>query len=142
MSHAEGEITSFNDRGRLFAEIGEHRRAYDQPEELEEREIEEQEDHPHHQGGECEEETDPGILPSFNESLYAEQGCDVRNESVGGFSEIVHTTGKEDGIDQSRDQYPSPKPVLADEPVGLVIALYGNDDLFKQVGVFKAVSVA
>jgi hypothetical protein len=32
--------------------------------------------------------------------------------------------------------------MLADEPVGLVIALYGNDDLFQQGGVFKAVSVA
>ncbi len=130
LTQAEGEFPSFNDRGRLLTEVGEYGRAYDQPEKLEEGKIEEQKDHPHHQGGECKKETNPGILPSFDEPLNAEYGCDVGNETVGRFPEVVHPSCKEDGIYQTRDQYPPPKPVLADEPVSLVIALYGDDDLF------------
>jgi len=66
------------------------------------------------------------VQPAVHTGKLAE----IRNCRIGGIPENVQTDGKQDHVNQTRNQDPLPQPVFANKFVRLSIGLYGNDNLF------------
>ncbi len=67
------------------------------------------------------------IQPVF----YPRLQQDKFNSTVAGDPKQINACNEKDAVDQTRNQYPFPKPVLYNKPMRMGIRLYGYNDFFK-----------
>ena len=65
-------------------------------------------------------------------SIYSDQVTQVIYRRIARTEEKIHSTHKEDHIEDTRDNYPFPEIMLAYKLVCLEVRFNGDDDLFKQ----------
>lgn len=122
----------FNNRFRFAAQVSKERRTDDQADIFEKRKVKKQQGKPENNAGKSEQETQEAVLEFLDPIAHMQDIGDILNNGGSGFAEKVHGSKEQYRIDQSRYQYPFPKPVLNDKAMGQYPGLDRYDYFFEQ----------